>query len=414
MTAVRRALAGISFFDPFLPEDLERLVAAGRFEPRPAGSVIFRQHDPADRLYIVLEGTVEISLDQGPQHLALTQLGPGEFFGELALIDGGTRSATVTTLTPCQLFLLDREDFLRLFTGSPPFLARLLEGLSAKVRNTTEKLFREELVRRLALAEAETARHRSIVQMVTGIAHELNTPLGNCTTALSLAQEWLKAEPLCSLAAAPASAAALADLREVIGLLDHNLARATALIDTFSAISDTANDAVPQTVDLALLVRETVDFFLLQQRPHGVRLVCTAPAGPTPWFGRRTALVRVLMPLLTNIVDHALSSDGADQEGPHGLIELASAEAGAGAGAGLGLASGWRLSVRDFGPGIAPEHLPQACDAFFTTARTRGHKGLGLAIAAHLASGPLQGRLVLAAADGGGTCVTLFLPRQLG
>jgi MFS family permease len=88
---------------------------AGHLVPLHAepGTVIVRQGDDGDRFYVVAEGELEVSADGG----ALGVLGPGGYFGEIALLRDSPRSATVTARTPVELFSLDREDFLASVTG---------------------------------------------------------------------------------------------------------------------------------------------------------------------------------------------------------------------------------------------------------------------------------------------------------
>ena len=79
-----------------------------------AGDEIIRQGDPGDRFYLVEEGVVAVSIDGGH----VTDLGPGEFFGEIALLRGAPRNATVTASGPVRLLALERVEFLDAVTGS--------------------------------------------------------------------------------------------------------------------------------------------------------------------------------------------------------------------------------------------------------------------------------------------------------
>ena len=71
------------------------------------------------------------------------------------------------------------------------------------------------------------------------------------------------------------------------------------------------------------------------------------------------------------------------------------------------------LVVRDFGQGIAPEHLPQVFDPFFTTGRALGGTGLGLAIVHNIVTGPLQGTVAIRSEPGQGTAVTLTFTQMV-
>ena len=106
-------LRTIPIFSPLSAPVLEGL--AGRLQPVRvgAGEAIVRQGEPGDRFYVVAVGEVEVSIDGRPQ---ATQ-GPGEHFGEIALLRDVPRTATVTARTDAELFALERNDFLAAVTG---------------------------------------------------------------------------------------------------------------------------------------------------------------------------------------------------------------------------------------------------------------------------------------------------------
>lgn len=106
-------LLGSPIFAPLSPPALEALAA--RLEPRQlrAGDVVFAQGDPGDDFYLVAAGRVGVVLD-GEQ---VAELGPGESFGEIALLRSVPRTATVTALTDVTLHALERETFLGAVTG---------------------------------------------------------------------------------------------------------------------------------------------------------------------------------------------------------------------------------------------------------------------------------------------------------
>jgi ABC-type lipoprotein export system ATPase subunit len=127
---VRRALEKL---------DLDQLGLAAanlRRETYPAGSVIIRQGDPARDFYIITSGVVEILLQQpGGAELVVNRLGSGEYFGEIALLRGGTRRNTVRASArgPVEVMALDRETFDRLMRESEPARQELGRVAEARV-----------------------------------------------------------------------------------------------------------------------------------------------------------------------------------------------------------------------------------------------------------------------------------------
>jgi MFS family permease len=106
-------LRSIPIFSPLSPPVLEGLAA--RLEPVLVGpgEAVVEQGDHGDRFYLVVSGEVEVAIDGKPQGT----LGPGEHFGEIALLRDVPRTATVTASTDVELFALEREDFLAAVTG---------------------------------------------------------------------------------------------------------------------------------------------------------------------------------------------------------------------------------------------------------------------------------------------------------
>src|SRR3972149_5317282 len=95
------------FFQRLSEDLLEEMAEIGKTERCAAGATVFSEGDVPDRLYLILTGSVEVykNLPNG-QKAALATLGSGDFFGEMALIDGTPRSASVQALAPCEFFVI--------------------------------------------------------------------------------------------------------------------------------------------------------------------------------------------------------------------------------------------------------------------------------------------------------------------
>jgi CRP/FNR family cyclic AMP-dependent transcriptional regulator len=105
------------------------------------GHVVFKEGDPGDRLFVVLEGKVKISraAADGRENL-LAVLGATEMFGELSLFDPGPRTATITTITETTLASLDHDDLRPLLTQRPAVAVHLLQALAQRLRRTNEAM----------------------------------------------------------------------------------------------------------------------------------------------------------------------------------------------------------------------------------------------------------------------------------
>ncbi|MCC7369230.1 MAG: cyclic nucleotide-binding domain-containing protein [Chloroflexi bacterium] len=140
-------LEGIPLFREVPAHHLRELARFARSESFSAGEVIVKMGDPGSTLYIVRSGMVSVVREQpGGGEMPLAKLGPGEFFGELSIFDGHTRSATVTAVEETATVTLGRYDLVRLVSGNPQIALSLLKSLSIRLRDTDDRLARTEAV----------------------------------------------------------------------------------------------------------------------------------------------------------------------------------------------------------------------------------------------------------------------------
>jgi CRP/FNR family cyclic AMP-dependent transcriptional regulator len=138
-------LARVPMFTGLAPRSLEQLLAITSEVRFPVGKVLFRTGDPGDRLYVIVEGRVRISRDvPGMGEEALAVLGPGDAFGELALLDDAPRSADAHVHESCTMLEI-RKDKLEhlLYTNRDigyEVLWNLVRYLSTRLRETTDKV----------------------------------------------------------------------------------------------------------------------------------------------------------------------------------------------------------------------------------------------------------------------------------
>jgi len=105
---------------------------AAESDPRAceAGEVIFQAFDMGAEMYVVLEGEVELKIDSQ----VIETLGPGEPFGEMALIDQAPRTATAVAKTPCKLAVIPERRFLFMVQTTPHFALQIMRVMADRLR----------------------------------------------------------------------------------------------------------------------------------------------------------------------------------------------------------------------------------------------------------------------------------------
>jgi CRP-like cAMP-binding protein len=123
------------------PEALDQLCRYAKHTALKRGATIFAKDDPGSSLYAVISGTVKISISSPDGRNAILNLvGPGELFGEMAVLDGQPRSADATANTNCEIFVIDRRDFLPFVRSQPALAMKFIELLCARLRWTSEQV----------------------------------------------------------------------------------------------------------------------------------------------------------------------------------------------------------------------------------------------------------------------------------
>jgi uncharacterized membrane protein len=107
----------------------------------PESHTLFQAGDPGDSLFIVRSGEIELYIkDTVGQKIVLTTAGPGDMFGELAMLDTGPRTATALALSDSEVLVLDRDDLVLLFQRQPEAALHMLAALSGLTRKADELL----------------------------------------------------------------------------------------------------------------------------------------------------------------------------------------------------------------------------------------------------------------------------------
>jgi CRP/FNR family transcriptional regulator, cyclic AMP receptor protein len=163
-TMVRRALRACGLFGGAGDDVLDPIVRVLRIRRFRRGETVFHQGDPGGALFIMASGSVKVVLpsELGPEPAIVAILGPGEFFGELAILDGAAHSATIVAVEPTEAVVLHRDAFLGLIDTDPRLRRALLASLASEIRRLTghvEDLHFLDLPGRLASRIVRLAEH---------------------------------------------------------------------------------------------------------------------------------------------------------------------------------------------------------------------------------------------------------------
>ncbi|MEH8018780.1 ATP-binding protein [Rheinheimera muenzenbergensis] len=270
---------------------------------------------------------------------------------------------------------------------------RALQESKNKAEQTLQQLesTMKELVR--------TEKMAALGQLVAGVAHEVNTPLGVALTANSVVTE----ESLLlqqKLASGNIRRQELTDylykLTQAGRLLDHNLQRAAQLVANFKQVSVDRTADNQRQFKLALYLDELLESLSLMWRSRQIIFIVNCPDDI-----EMDSYPGTIGQIITNLTQNAIVHGFKDRSS--GQISLSC----------LNKANTIEIIFADNGSGISSENLERIFDPFFTTNRHQGGTGLGLHIVFNLITQKLGGTITVASTPGAGTCFTLLLPRRV-
>jgi len=279
------------------------------------------------------------------------------------------------------------------------------QQLESRVRSRTVKL--EQANTELASAmesltrtKGELARSEKMAalgSLVAGIAHELNTPIGNSVTVASTLQD-LTRDMIKSMESGGVKRTAIAEYFDTVDkgseILARNLSSASELITTFKQVAADQASSQRRRFDLKETLEGVLSTLLPMYKKSRYVLMSDVPEGiamesyPGP-------LGQVVTNFVTNALAHAFHERGT------GVMTLSVRALGA---------TEVEIAFRDDGIGIPEEHQPRVFDPFFTTKLGQGGSGLGLNIVYNIVTGLLGGTIRLESQVGSGTVFTIVLP----
>ena len=136
---VRRMLSGFDLFSRLDDGDMDALLACASLQSTDAGTLLFQKGDAGDCLFGVLEGRVKIFVLSGTgREVILNIMGPGDVFGEIALLDGSPRTASAETACPARLLRIEKTAFWNLLAERPAATQMIMAVLCERLRWVSE------------------------------------------------------------------------------------------------------------------------------------------------------------------------------------------------------------------------------------------------------------------------------------
>jgi signal transduction histidine kinase len=372
-----------AFPDISTPE-AEELIAVGSVHSYPPAKVLTREGNVENVFYLLIEGQVKVvKTINEEENRFMKPLGPGEFFGEHALIHEEPRTATVITLTPVTALEITKDEFDKMLRKSSSVSVAIARAVSRRLQEN-DQLAIDDLrmkAKELALAyqklaEKDFARR----EFLTTIAHELRTPLTAANGYLQFMQSGaLKGDALNAAIRTTAQ-----NVQRVITLVNDIL-----FLQEMDLILDEAGP-----VQVGTVVTSAIEQKRASAEETGLGLdVRIAPNLPLV-IGSQESLERAFSALIENAIK--FSPDGGDV-----VITVESGE------------EGITAKIQDQGVGIPEDALPRIFDRYYRMETVQGHlfggAGLGLSIA-HQVIEQHNGHITVESVLGEGSTFSVFLP----
>ena len=140
-TVSTTVLKSVPLFASCPDDQLRTLVTVVARRSASRSSVIMAAGDPIDSLYIVISGRLKVMMgDADGKEVILSLIGPGEFFGEMGLIDDSSRSASVVAIEPCELLSVTKRDFRKCLQENFEMAMTVMRGLVRRLREADRKI----------------------------------------------------------------------------------------------------------------------------------------------------------------------------------------------------------------------------------------------------------------------------------
>ncbi len=424
-------LQGSLLLKEYGEESLEKEIDRVHVSQPRAGDVIFSQGDEGDSIVLLLKGQVEVYVtEETGVELSLARLEENSFFGEMAIIGETVRMASVRALSDCVIGSIHSDDFWRYFHRYPELSKNILRGINKRLRKTDKdyikKLAKEkeelarfnqelekkvkektEELRQKDLQAIEMDRIAGIGTLASGIAHEINNPLGFVKSSVGSVKKGVDkmAGALRCRDDKPVSQSftkdyegdlAHSDLDHLITSLDtrfdrinRGIERIMKIVDSLKSSSRLDMEVVGQ-IDINQSLEDAVKILVTEEKKN-VELIKDFQKVP---------LMKSHTKEINQCVLHVLKN-AIDAVDSHGRIKISTSYSEK--------EDQIVVEIIDNGKGMSPEVLKQAFNPFFTTKPVGSGTGVGLSITERIMRRHV-GNINISSKEGEGTMVTMTLP----
>lgn len=347
--------------------ELQTLRATAQLQAFSVGQTIFTEGDEGDGLYLVRSGLVLISaLVHESERRILSRVEAGDFFGEMAMLDSGPRSATAVAELDTAVYFVPRPTILGLLESSPRLAVSLMREFSLRLREFNQQYIQEVLqAERLAL----------VGRFARAIVHDFKNPLN----VIGIASE------IASLDTATPEMRQTAHNR-IRKQIDHLSGMINELLEFTRGIRDAV---VPAETDYRMFIERLTRDLKMEVEEYSVRFECGNEPPPVYVLMDPARMIHVFRNLINNAID--AMPDG-------GTVTL-----------GFYVQESQLITqIADTGPGISEEIMPRLFEAFATHGKAHG-TGLGLSICKRIIEDH-QGSISGYNRPGGGAVFQFSLP----
>lgn len=362
------SLSACKLFDGLSARELNTLRGLCRVESFPAGHELFREGEAGDAVYVLRSGSVEVLAQvSGDKREVVSRFGPGDFFGEMSVIEFKPRSATAHATTPVVVYRIPAGEMLTFIHHTPDIAVNLMREMSRRLRE-----FNTRHVQEISQAERLTLLGR----FARSIIHELKNPLSIIALSAELAGSE-EATPEFRSQAAERIRMQVQRINELVG-------------EIMEFAQGSAGGTVLAPVDYASFVGEVVGELREELEMKGVAIHFENEPPAVPLLMNPARLRRVFHNLMHNAA-HVM---------PNGGIILFR----------FTLKEGRVITeIEDTGPGLSQEILPRLFEPFVTSGKT-GSTGLGLSICRKIIEDH-KGRIWPESKPGRGAVFVFSIPR---